>query len=149
MFTVIYDKRDGRVLSIMSGTYSDEDFLEAYGDNVDKLETKELISVTPFRQYLVVKDKQLIAVTEELSPEKEKYVRQLEISTELTELKNFLVNTDYTVIKCSELGLNYSETYPEISMERAKARTRINELEAELESIDMSIDISSNSEILS
>ena len=48
---------------------------------------------------------------------------------EIRELKDFLSKTDYTVIKCQEVGLNYSETYPEIALKRELSRNRINELE--------------------
>ena len=49
---------------------------------------------------------------------------------ELSTLKQYLIDTDYTVIKCQELGLVYVDTYPEVAVERTHARDRINELEA-------------------
>lgn len=139
LFTVIYSKKDGYVQSITSGTYSDEDFIEAYGDEVDRIEVNSLPSAQPYRQYLAVKNKELVVVTEELTPEKERFVRQMEIADEMNTLKNYLTETDYTVIKCSELGLDFATTYPEVSAERAKARTRINELEEELKTVEMTV----------
>lgn len=49
---------------------------------------------------------------------------------EIISLKDFLSNTDYTVIKCYELGLEMSEEYPEVYKKRVEARKRINELES-------------------
>lgn len=137
MFTVVYTKKDGRVQGISSGTYSDEDFLEAYGEDYAKLETEELLYTTPYRQYLAVEEGKLIVKDEELSAEKEKFVRQMEIADEMNTLKNYLSDTDYTVIKCTETGVNFAETYPEVATKRASARTRINELEEELKTVDM------------
>lgn len=48
---------------------------------------------------------------------------------EIQELKQYLSDTDYTVIKCQELGLNYANTYPNEAQKRAEARDRINFLE--------------------
>ena len=48
---------------------------------------------------------------------------------EIITLKSYLFDTDYTVIKCMELGVSVADTYPEIHQKRADARTRINELE--------------------
>ena len=52
-----------------------------------------------------------------------------ELKQELSTLKQYLIDTDYTVIKCQELGLVYVDTYPDVSVERTRARDRINELE--------------------
>lgn len=137
MFTVIYTKKDGVVQNITSGEYSDEDFVQAYGEDMARIEVETLPSINPYRQYHAVVNGKLTAITEELTPEKEKFVRQMEIADEMNTLKNYLTETDYTVIKCSEQGLNFAETYPEVSKKRAEARTRINELEAELETVSM------------
>ena len=48
---------------------------------------------------------------------------------EISELKNYLTSTDYTVIKCMERGLSVADTYPEVYQKREEARERINELE--------------------
>jgi len=48
---------------------------------------------------------------------------------EIQELKQYLSDTDFTVIKCQELGLNYANTYPNEAQKRAEARDRINFLE--------------------
>ena len=48
---------------------------------------------------------------------------------EIAELKQYLSDTDYTVIKCMEQGLSMSDLYPEVLAKRVEARARINELE--------------------
>ena len=48
---------------------------------------------------------------------------------EVGRLKRYLTATDYTVIKCIELGESPSTLYPEIMAKRAECRKRINELE--------------------
>lgn len=64
-----------------------------------------------------------IAVNPRQPSEKELATREIQ------ELKQYLSDTDYTVIKCQELGLNYANTYPDIAVARKEARVRINELE--------------------
>ena len=49
---------------------------------------------------------------------------------ESSSLRQYLSETDWTVIKCIETGTSLSSLYPEISEKRTAARTRINELEA-------------------
>ena len=55
----------------------------------------------------------------------EKELAQIEIA----QLKSYLTTTDYTVIKCMELGESPTTLYPEIMAKRAECRKRINELE--------------------
>ena len=50
---------------------------------------------------------------------------------EISSLRQYLSETDWTVIKCMETGVSLSSLYPEISEKRTAARTRINELEAQ------------------
>lgn len=51
---------------------------------------------------------------------------------EMERLKRYLTETDYTVIKCMELGESISEVYPEVHQKRAECRKRINELEEKI-----------------
>lgn len=51
---------------------------------------------------------------------------------EMERLKRYLAETDYTVIKCMELGESPATLYPEVMAKRAEARTRINELEEKI-----------------
>lgn len=48
---------------------------------------------------------------------------------EIAELKQYLADTDYVVIKIAE-GVATAEEYAEVLQKRAEARTRINELES-------------------
>ena len=50
---------------------------------------------------------------------------------EISSLRQYLSETDWTVIKCMETGVSLSSLYPEISQKRTAARNRINELEAQ------------------
>lgn len=50
---------------------------------------------------------------------------------EISSLRQYLSETDWTVIKCMETGVSLSSFYPEISQKRTAARNRINELEAQ------------------
>lgn len=52
---------------------------------------------------------------------------------EIERLKQYLKDTDYAVIKCSEQGLDIDTEYPNLKNERQSARNRINELEASLQ----------------
>lgn len=131
--TVIYKLEDGRVQGITSGTYTEKEFLEAYGDKYGWIETDNLLQINPLRQYLAVENGALTAKDEILTKEQEKQIERIEASNEITKLKAFLSNTDYHVIKCYDLGLAYAETYPEEAKKRQEARDEINKLEAGLE----------------
>lgn len=47
----------------------------------------------------------------------------------IRELKYYLSETDWAVVKCMELGISIAEKYPEIYQKRTEARAKINELE--------------------
>lgn len=49
---------------------------------------------------------------------------------EILELKSYLSETDWVVVKCMEMGLIPSSAYPEITTKRTEARERINTLES-------------------
>ena len=65
-------------------------------------------------------------------PEMPEQTEADKIETEIAGLKNYLTETDYTVIKCVELGLSVNEEYPEIVVKRSETRAKINELESKL-----------------
>ena len=48
---------------------------------------------------------------------------------EIGQCKRWLQETDWTVVKCLELGIKASEKYPEIHRQRTEARAQINENE--------------------
>ena len=50
-------------------------------------------------------------------------------SSEILRLKDYLYESDWKVIKASELGVPLSELYPDDNTKRSEARAKINELE--------------------
>lgn len=61
------------------------------------------------------------------------YDQTLENKVEIERLKQYLKDTDYAVIKCSEQNLDLETEYPGLKDKRQEARTKINELEASLQ----------------
>lgn len=53
---------------------------------------------------------------------------QKNLLIEMRRLKQYLAETDYMVVKCSERGLSMASEYPEDYAKRQKARDRINEI---------------------
>ncbi len=51
----------------------------------------------------------------------------------IEQLKQYLSDTDYAVIKCSEQNLDLETEYPGLKEKRQEARTKINELEVSLQ----------------
>lgn len=136
MFTVVYTKNDGKVQGISSASYSDEDFLQAYGEDYARIETEDALpDRNQYRQYLAVENREVIVKDYVFTEEQEREVRWSELADEMNSLKMYLAETDYTVIKCSEQGLSMSEAYPEILEKRTTSRNRINEIEAELKEL--------------
>ena len=126
MFTVIYDTRDGLVQGLTSGQYTEEEFKQAYDANFAMLETEELPTISkPYREYLAVEEGVVVVKEREITEE----ILAYEKDEELRNLKQYLSDTDYTVIKCMEQGLSMSDLYPEVLAKRVEARARINELE--------------------
>ena len=70
-----------------------------------------------------------IPYTEEQLKEKKLQPYKVEIE----ELKKYLSDTDYCVIKSIELGTTIQTAYPDVHQKRIEARERINELEDVLE----------------
>jgi len=57
---------------------------------------------------------------------------QEQLQQERIELKNYLNETDWIVVKCMERGLDIKTEYPKEYILRGKARTRIDEIDEEL-----------------
>ena len=51
------------------------------------------------------------------------------LRAEIREQEELLRKTDWTVVKCLELGITVSEKYPDIHQQRTKARAQINQNE--------------------
>lgn len=124
MFTIIYDNK-GNVINIVAGESNYEHLLENSNEfiYVDKLPKYDL-----YRQSLRVVDKQLKVIDLEISPEREKTIRYMEISQRISELKQKLASTDYQAIKFAEDELS-AEEYEPTKLERRAWREEINELE--------------------
>ena len=86
-----------------------------------KIEELGLISVT---------DEEIAEIREQKDID-----NQVAEKKELNTLLSYLSETDWVVVKCYELGLTVSEEYPDIYALRVAARTQINELQAQLESL--------------
>ena len=54
--------------------------------------------------------------------------QKYKLDEEMNDLKRYLSETDYMVVKCSERGLSMAIEYPTEYEERQKARDRINEI---------------------
>lgn len=89
----------------------------------DESEIKHLYSHDK-QMFFTLRDKVLqpLAVSESA----EQYAA---LRAEIGKCKNLLQDTDWTVIKCLELGIKVGEKYPEIHRQRTQSRARINENE--------------------
>lgn len=68
--------------------------------------------------------------------EKDKQRKNAEAA--IVELKKYLIETDYIIIKCLEAGKNPGQEYAEISKKRNDARALINKLEKEMQDMEVS-----------
>lgn len=78
--------------------------------------------------YTVTNGKLVPANTEVLDA-RETIKAKAAAEVEIAELKQYLADTDYCVIKAAEVSAPMAELYPEQHTRRAEARARINELE--------------------
>lgn len=76
-----------------------------------------------------IENGQLVPAPAEVVAERAKARQATEAAKEIAELRAYLTSTDYTAIKCGELGLSMVEAYPDIHAQRTAARARINELQ--------------------
>ena len=127
MFTIIYDK-DGKVVNIVAGKSNYEHLLEM--DN-KFIYADELPKYDMYRQALKVVDEKLVVVNLEISSEREKTIRIMEIGTEINSLKQKLRDYDYIGIKIAT-GRASIEEYSKQIEEMNIWANRINELDEEL-----------------
>lgn len=59
----------------------------------------------------------------------ETFEERMSLESEYAQLKKYLTDTDWHVIKCMELGVSMAVRYPEVHQQRTEARERINEIE--------------------
>jgi len=68
----------------------------------------------------------------------EKETQRKNAEAAIVELKKYLTETDYIIIKCLESGKNPGQEYAEISKKRSDARSLINKLEKEMQDMEVS-----------
>lgn len=127
MFTIIYEKSNGKVLNITSESNADN-LRKSIPETNDFIFVDELPKYDFYRQKLLVKDEGLIVENLILTAEQEKQIIKIETLSEIEKLKEFLNNTDYKALKFIDGALT-EEEYAPIREERQKARDKINELE--------------------
>lgn len=131
MFTIIYDK-DGKVINIVAGKSNYEHLLEL---NNKFIYVDELPKYDMYRQLLKVVDEKLVVVDLEISHEREKVIRRIEISNEINYYKSLLSKTDYKTLKYVD-GAISDEEYSIIKIERQNWRNKINDLEELLSKLE-------------
>lgn len=127
MFTIIYEKSNGKVLTITSESNADN-LRKSIPETNDFIFVDELPKYDFYRQKLLIKDEGLIVENLILTAEQEKQIIKIETLSEIEKLKEFLNNTDYKALKFIDGALT-EEEYAPIREERQKARDKINELE--------------------
>ena len=133
MFTIIYEKSDGKVLSITTKD-NEEELKKSISESKDFIFAENLPTTKQFRQVLKVKNKTLIVEDLQLTKEQEKNVIYLETQIEIDKYKNLLEETDYKALKFID-GEFTEEEYAPIREERKSYRVKINELEDKLKNI--------------
>ena len=133
MFTIIYEKSDGKVLSITTKD-NEEELKKSISESKDFIFAENLPTTKQFRQVLKVKNKTLIVEDLQLTKEQEKNVIYLETQIEIDKYKKLLEETDYKALKFID-GEFTEEEYAPIREERKSYRVKINELEDKLKNI--------------
>ena len=133
MFTIIYEKTDGKVLSITTKD-NEEELKKSISESKDFIFVENLPTIKQFRQVLKVKNKTLIVEDLQLTKEQEKNIIYLETQIEIDKYKKLLEETDYKALKFID-GEFTEEEYAPIREERKIYRVKINELEDKLKNI--------------
>lgn len=133
MFTIIYEKSDGKVLSITTKD-NEEELKKSISESKDFIFVENLPTIKQFRQVLKVKNKTLIVEDLQLTKEQEKNIIYLETQIEIDKYKKLLEETDYKALKFID-GEFTEEEYTPIREERKSYRAKINELEDKLKNI--------------
>ena len=133
MFTIIYEKSDGKVLSVTTKD-NEEELKKSISESKDFIFVENLPTIKQFRQVLKVKNKTLIVEDLQLTKEQEKNVIYLETQIEIDKYKKLLEETDYKALKFID-GEFTEEEYAPIREETKIYRVKINELEDKLKNI--------------
>lgn len=132
MFTIIYEKSNGKVLNITSESNA-EDLRLSIPETSDFIFVESLPARDFYRQGLIVENGALVVKNLVLTKEQEERIVYIETLNEINDLKQKLLDTDYQAIKYAEGVLSESE-YSEMKAQRQLWRTTINELESKIES---------------
>jgi hypothetical protein len=124
VFTIIYNEQ-GFVENIVAGNSNYETLLKM---GKKSLVVDELPQYDIYRQILKVSNNELIVENLEISLEREKEIRKIEISNELNHYLFLLSKTDYKTLKYID-GEFTEEEYAPIKQERIEYRKKIRELE--------------------
>lgn len=132
MFTIIYEKSNGKVLNITSESNA-EDLRLSIPETSDFIFIESLPARDFYRQGLIVENGALVVKNLVLTKEQEERIVYIETLNKINDLKQKLLDTDYQAIKYAEGVLSESE-YSEMKAQRQLWRTTINELESKIES---------------
>lgn len=127
MFTIIYNN-DGDVINIVAGE-SNYEYLLELGNKF--IYVDELPKYDMYRQVLKVIDGKLVVIDLEITAERERTIRMMEISGEINTLKQKLRDYDYIGIKIATGRATIKEYSKQIEEMKIWAN-RINELEKEV-----------------
>lgn len=130
MFTIIYEKSSGKVVSITSIS-NEEELKKSLPESNSFIYVNEIPQYNIYRQSMVVKESVLTVVDLALTEEQEKFATNMEILQEIQALKEFLSTSDYKAIKYLDGALSEVE-YEPIRLQRDQTRAKINELETKL-----------------
>ena len=133
MFTIIYEKETGRIISITNKTEADELRAVLPADK-DFIFVDEVPNAAPYRQYLIVEGGKLMVKDMEISPEREKENRAYELNAQIEQLKMQLASWDYKTSKHAD-GDYTDEEWQAIVAQRKAWREEIRSLEVELSNI--------------
>lgn len=84
--------------------------------------------VDPYNQYDIEDVKAYCEANPQMILSEHPLTYKNDLAIERITLRQYLSNTDYMVVKCSERGLSMATEYPKEYEERQKARDRINEI---------------------
>ncbi len=130
MFTIIYEKSSGKVVSITSIS-NEEELKKSLPESNSFIYVNEIPQYNIYRQSMVVKESVLTVVDLALTEEQEKFATNMEILQEIQALKEFLSTSDYKALKYLDGALSEVE-YEPIRLQRDQTRAKINELEIKL-----------------
>ena len=98
--------------------------LEAYASGYNVVSK----DIDPYNQYDLEEVKAYCNANPKMILAEHPLTYKNDLAIERMTLRQYLSNTDYMVVKCSERGLSMATEYPTEYEERQKARDRINEI---------------------